>query len=482
MLRSDITSGKNKGKQSYCTVELIAPRVAITARHCTTDKQFVTTARIVFGAISRAPGSGLPDGTQYQVKTLKKNGDSDIAVLGLSQDVTGVQPVPVAPSALGDAVQRGVAVTAVGWGDTSVSPRTSSLALHYASQAVIKRDDSKDRAHDAPGASAPALLTAPGSTDAGGTFRSTQQWAYEGDSGGALLVSSGGQDYLTGIFSEFELNVRRNAVNGNFFVNIGADGKWGRNDWVNKTVQSLETIPSPPTGLTVQADSGGLHARWSPPVDDGGSPISGYSLVLSHDGSDMTPVDVDAATHEYTFDQVAAGETYTVYVSANNAIGASEYASATADTVGNIVFDYESAGWKYLDTTPGASAGFQDPAFDDSGWAIGQAGFGTVDGTCSWNNADQVHTQWTPLTDMLVRRHFSVPTGATTLHLSGSIDNTASIYLNGTLVATASSGFCDAGAISLDIPATGLPADSVLAIRASDDGSATYLDVQMTAS
>ena len=83
---------------------------------------------------------------------------------------------------------------------------------------------------------------------------------------------------------------------------------------------------------------------------------------------------------------------------------------------------------------------------------------------------------------MLVRRHFSVPTGATTLHLSGSIDNTASIYLNGTLVATASSGFCDAGAISLDIPATGLPANSVLAIRASDDGSATYLDVQMTAS
>ncbi len=156
--------------------------------------------------------------------------------------------------------------------------------------------------------------------------------------------------------------------------------------------------------------------------------------------------------------------------------------SAKADDSGQVIIPYLATGWKSLDVATGADAGFEAPGYDDSSWASSQAGFGTTDGTCSWNNPASVNTAWAPNTDILVRHHFTVPAGSGDLHLVGTVDNDADIYVNGIELGTVSSGFCAAGAIDIKVPAADLNAsDNVLAIRGTDEGQATYLDVQLSA-
>src|SRR5690242_1372038 len=75
--------------------------------------------------------------------------------------------------------------------------------------------------------------------------------------------------------------------------------------------------------------------------------------------------------------------------------------SAEADDSSLIVIPYLDSGWKSVDVASGADAGFEAPAYDDSSWDSSQAGFGTTDGTCSWNNSASVNTFWTPNTDIL---------------------------------------------------------------------------------
>lgn len=151
----------------------------------------------------------------------------------------------------------------------------------------------------------------------------------------------------------------------------------------------------------------------------------------------------------------------------------------------SVLVAYGSSDWRYTTLPKGStSVGFFAPNFDDSSWPVGQAGFGTNDGTCSWNNPAQVKTAWTPLTDLYIRKHLTVPAGTASMHIDGSVDNGATIFLNGTQIGVGSGEFCSGGGINLDIPASAiLPgADNVLAIGGNDDGSATFLDVQVSVS
>ena len=81
---------------------------------------------------------------------------------------------------------------------------------------------------------------------------------------------------------------------------------------------------------------------------------------------------------------------------------------------------------------------------------------------------------------MLIRHELTIPTNAANVHISGTIDNNAAVYINGTLVDDVQSGSCEADAIDADIPAADLGATNLLAIRATDLGSADFVDVQVT--
>jgi hypothetical protein len=146
---------------------------------------------------------------------------------------------------------------------------------------------------------------------------------------------------------------------------------------------------------------------------------------------------------------------------------------------GPIGLAYDSSGWVYTQVDHGAKAGFESRGFDTGGWKTGRAGFGTLDARCPWNVAAKIHTTWDANTDLLMRHTFRA-TGGKAMHIDGTIDNNADVYVNGLLLAHVENGNCQANGISVDVPAADLrDGDNMIAIRAADLGDADYIDVQV---
>jgi hypothetical protein len=145
-----------------------------------------------------------------------------------------------------------------------------------------------------------------------------------------------------------------------------------------------------------------------------------------------------------------------------------------------VALPYQAKGWQYKQVAYGDIPNFYKVRFNASHWPHGQAGFGTTGGFCPWNNTTDVHTPWSVDTDMLTRHELIIPAGATDVHIAGTIDNDATVYLNGHQLQYVQSGNCQAGAIDVTAPKKDLKKKSLLAIRGHDDGVETYLDVTVT--
>lgn len=176
---------------------------------------------------------------------------------------------------------------------------------------------------------------------------------------------------------------------------------------------------------------------------------------------------------------LAAGALLTVMaLSASTPASAAQSRNARETAV--TALDYNSTGWRYLQVPSTADVPmFAQRGFDDSSWKLGQSGFGTAIG-CSFNTPANVHTPWTPNTDILVRNWFHIPRDAQQVRIQGTIDNDALVYLNGHLVQTARSGFCRSDAIDVVVPAEFLDCCNLLAVRGHDYGGSTYLNVRVT--
>jgi hypothetical protein len=144
------------------------------------------------------------------------------------------------------------------------------------------------------------------------------------------------------------------------------------------------------------------------------------------------------------------------------------------------VLPYGSKDWKYQQVAWGDDPRFYEPGFNDNSWPYGQEGFGTTGGPCAWNNPTDVKTHWDLNTDMLVRHTLIIPSDAKDVRISGTIDNDATVYLNGHQLQYVQSGSCVADAIDAVAPAGDLKKDSLLAIRGHDTGVADYLNVEVT--
>ncbi|MEO5840864.1 MAG: hypothetical protein ABIQ73_00035 [Acidimicrobiales bacterium] len=155
--------------------------------------------------------------------------------------------------------------------------------------------------------------------------------------------------------------------------------------------------------------------------------------------------------------------------------------SATATAPGPIV-PYGAAGYHYQQVpTGGGPAAFSDVAFDDGAFDVGSAPFGQLaaEFDCDLTPA----TTWASNTDLLVRRTVTLPAGATDVVVRVAIDNDLELYWNGTLVDTvAHAGCAEYGSGEVTIPGSLVTAgDNVLAVRASDHGGETFLDLEVTA-
>lgn len=148
---------------------------------------------------------------------------------------------------------------------------------------------------------------------------------------------------------------------------------------------------------------------------------------------------------------------------------------------GAIQLPYGSAGWRYLYGAAGIADGFEDPAFDVSGWALGAAPFGMPG--CG---PGMLQTPWPSdslghNSDLCVRRDLGVGLREGTIR--ARIDDNLSVYLNGVPL------FENPGTISsayetqpITLPADALGGTNVLAIRARDrQETCAWLDLQIEA-
>jgi hypothetical protein len=176
-------------------------------------------------------------------------------------------------------------------------------------------------------------------------------------------------------------------------------------------------------------------------------------------------------------------------VSAVAALSIAASGAARADTTGNIALAFGSGGWLYQQqpaqfpynsqALPDAGpADFAQPGADTSGYTAGGVAPFSNNALCGFHG----NTSWSVNTDLLLRHDLTLPRGAYQVHVSGTVDNDASIFVNGVNVGVTRSGNCQTNAISMDVPQAlvGWDSPNLLAVRAHDYGGATDLDLQVT--
>jgi hypothetical protein len=176
-------------------------------------------------------------------------------------------------------------------------------------------------------------------------------------------------------------------------------------------------------------------------------------------------------------------------LAATAAVSMAVAGQASADTTGVPGLLLGSGGWTYqqqatqlpYNATPMTAAGdaaFAQPGADVSGYSTGGTAPFSNNALCGFVG----HTGWAASTDMLLRHDVTLPAGAYNVHISGTIDNDASIFLNGQNVGVTNSGNCLVNSINLAVPQSVVQpgASNLLAVRAHDSGGATYLDVALT--
>ena len=86
--------------------------------------------------------------------------------------------------------------------------------------------------------------------------------------------------------------------------------------------------PDPPSDLAAAGLDGTVVVKWSPPLDNGGSPLTGYRIEYSS-GSTFEHIG-PTSNHTYVIDGLTNGVEYRIGVRAENEVGTSEAATVSA--------------------------------------------------------------------------------------------------------------------------------------------------------
>ena len=149
-----------------------------------------------------------------------------------------------------------------------------------------------------------------------------------------------------------------------------------------------------------------------------------------------------------------------------------------------IVVPYGASEYKYQVVPVDDGIGFERPDFDDSAFAVGDAGFGSREGYCELNNPGDVRTEWPGETDLLVRKALELPAGTTDVVVYVAVDNDVQVFINGYDVSDGlqfHEGCPNLDSFSFAVPDSLLQVGTnLLAVRARDRGVLAYLDLEVT--
>lgn len=147
-------------------------------------------------------------------------------------------------------------------------------------------------------------------------------------SGGSETVTSHGgttpPHEITGLTDGTVYGVRVRAVNSE------GDGAW------SSTVNQVAAFVSDaPTGLAATPITNGLDLSWTAPANNGGTPVTGYTVRYTPSGGSATTVNTGSTGTTYSLTGLTGGTSYDVEVAAINLAGTSAYSSTVTATAGS---------------------------------------------------------------------------------------------------------------------------------------------------
>src|SRR5215510_8601187 len=148
-----------------------------------------------------------------------------------------------------------------------------------------------------------------------------------------------------------------------------------------------------------------------------------------------------------------------------------------------VVVPFGAADYKYQVVPADEGIDFERPDFDDSAFAVGDAGFGTREGYGPVNNPENVKTEWPVGTDLLVRTTLDLPAGSTDVVVYVAVDNDVQLFVNGYDVSGGLQTHEDCANVDFTfaVPDSVLHVGTnVLAVRARDRGILAFLDLSVT--
>ena len=163
-------------------------------------------------------------------------------------------------------------------------------------------------------------------TTTGGNAQATLSWSAPLSDGGAPILSynvtsspTGARCTTTALTCHFT-----GLTNGTAYtLSVSARNSAGTGPAATTTVTPA-TVPGAPTNVKASGGNATATVLWSPPISNGGSGITGYTVTSSPTGFNCTTV-----TTSCTFSGVANGTLYTFSVVATNAVGSGQAGSAS---------------------------------------------------------------------------------------------------------------------------------------------------------
>ena len=175
--------------------------------------------------------------------------------------------------------------------------------------------------------SAPTSVTA-----TAGNGSATINWQPPANNGGSAItgyqVSTNGTAWTT-VGSNIRTHTFQGLTNGtSVTLRVRAVNAAGNSTIANAPAVTPRTVPGAPTNVTATAGNGNATINWQPPINTGGSAITGYQV--STNGTTWTNVGSNIRSH--TFQGLTNGTSVTLRVRAVNAAGNSTIANAPAVT------------------------------------------------------------------------------------------------------------------------------------------------------